>query len=235
MNYTEVMTELAALGKERTKKMYLSNGAVEPLFGVTTGSMKPLKKVIKKDQALAEALYASGNYDAMYFAGVIADANAMTEADYDRWMDQAYCFMLADWVVAVTLSEADIAQKLADKWIASGSELRISAGWSTYCWLLGRLKDDKFDQDKLSTMLDQVKETIHSQPDRAKYSMNNFVYTVGLSYIPLSPKALSVAKDIGEVVIQREHRKPQVLNAFEAIQKELAKGRLGFKRKYVRC
>jgi 3-methyladenine DNA glycosylase AlkD len=111
MEYAEVMTELENLGKERTKKMYLSNGAVEPLFGVTTGSMKPMRKAIKKDQELAEELYASGNYDAMYFAGVIADANAMTEADYDRWMDQAYCFMLADWVVAVTLSEADIAKK----------------------------------------------------------------------------------------------------------------------------
>ncbi len=96
MEYAEVMTELESLGKERTKKMYLSNGAVEPLFGVTTGSMKPMGKAIKIDQDLAEELYASGNYDAMYFAGVIADANAMTEADYDRWMDQAYCFMLAD-------------------------------------------------------------------------------------------------------------------------------------------
>lgn len=47
MEYAEVMTELEALGKERTKKMYLSNGAVELLFGVTTGSMKPMRKAIK--------------------------------------------------------------------------------------------------------------------------------------------------------------------------------------------
>lgn len=211
MEYAEVMTELESLGKERTKKMYLSNGAVEPLFGVTTGSMKPMRKAIKIDQDLAEELYASGNYDAMYFAGVIADANAMTEADYDRWIDQAYCFMLADWVVAVTLSEANIAQEVADKWIASGEELRMSA------------------------MLDQVKETIHDQPERTKHSMSNFVYTVGLSYIPLSEKALAVAEEIGELVIEREHKKPQTLNAYASIQKEIERDRIGFKRKYVRC
>ena len=54
MEYAEVMTELESLGKERTKKMYLSNGAVEQLFGVTTGSMKPKRKAIKIKKDLAE-------------------------------------------------------------------------------------------------------------------------------------------------------------------------------------
>jgi hypothetical protein len=111
----------------------------------------------------------------------------------------------------------------------------MSAGWSTYCWLLGRLKDENFDTDKLSAMLDRVQATIHDQPTRAKHSMNNFVYTVGLSYIPLSEKALEVAAEIGEITIEREHKKPQVLNAYASIQKEIERDRIGFKRKYVRC
>ena len=84
MDVQGVMQELALLGKERMKKMYLSNGAHEPVFGVATGAMKPLSKQIKIDQQLSEELYATGNYDAMYFAGVIADPIAMTEADFDR-------------------------------------------------------------------------------------------------------------------------------------------------------
>ncbi|MGV2805855.1 DNA alkylation repair protein, partial [Clostridium perfringens] len=107
MNVESVMSELEALGKERLKKMYLSKGAREPLFGVATGAMKPIAKKIKINQPLAEQLYATGNYDAMYFAGIIADPKAMTAADYDRWMDAAYFYMLSDYVVAVTLAEAD--------------------------------------------------------------------------------------------------------------------------------
>ena len=133
MDVQEVMQELALLGKERMKKMYLSNGAHEPVFGVATGAMKPLSKQIKIDQQLSEELYATGNYDAMYFAGVIADPIAMTEADFDRWIDQAYFYMLSDFVVAVTLSESPLAQEIADKWIMSGDELKMSAGWSCYC------------------------------------------------------------------------------------------------------
>ncbi|MED4018854.1 DNA alkylation repair protein [Sutcliffiella cohnii] len=235
MDFETVMQELEALGKERTKKMYISNGAREPLFGVATGAMKPMAKKIKINQLLAEELYATGNYDAMYFAGIIADPNAMTESDYDRWMDGAYFYMLSDYVVAVTLSESGIAQDVADKWIASGDELKMSAGWSCYCWLLGNRKDHEFSESKISEMLDRVKNTIHDSPERAKASMNNFLYTVGVSYIPLNEMAIVTAQEIGIVEVKRENKKSSLLNAYENIQKDMDKGRLGFKRKYVRC
>ncbi|PAK40537.1 DNA alkylation repair protein [Peribacillus simplex] len=235
MNVEMVMQELEALGKERTKKMYISNGAHEPLFGVATGAMKPIVRKIKINQDLAEELYSTGNYDAMYFAGIIADPKAMTESDYDRWMDAAYFYMLSDYVVAVTLSESDIAQEVSDKWIASGEELRMSAGWSCYCWLLGNRKDVEFSESKISEMLDLVKHTIHDSPERTKSAMNNFLYTVGISYLPLHEKAVETAKAIGIVEVKRDKKKTSFLNAYESIQKEVGKGKLGFKRKHVRC
>ncbi|RHW39080.1 DNA alkylation repair protein [Neobacillus notoginsengisoli] len=235
MNVEMVMQELEALGKERTKKMYISNGAHEPLFGVATGAMKPIARKIKINQQLADELYATGNYDAMYFAGIIADPKAMTESDYDRWMGGAYFYMLSDYVVAVTLSESDIAQEVADKWIASGEELRMSAGWSCYCWLLGNRPDVEFSDEKISNMLDLVKNTIHDAPERTKSAMNNFVFTVGISYLPLHEKAVETAKEIGTVEVKRPNKKSSLLNAYESIQKEVDKGRVGFKRKYVRC
>jgi hypothetical protein len=235
MDFEMVMKELESLGKERIKKTYISNGAVEPLFGVATGAMKPLAKLIKKNQALADQLYTTGNYDAMYFAGVIADPKEMTEADFERWIDGAYFYMLSDYVVAVTLAETDIAQVVADKWIASGDELKMSAGWSCYCWLLGSRQDSEFSASKLSSMLDQVVNTIHQSPERTKSAMNNFIYTVGISYLPLHEKAVETAKEVGPVEMKRDNKKSSILLASENIQKELDRGKLGFKRKYVRC
>ena len=235
MNLQMVMQELETLGKERTKKMYVSNGAHEPLFGVATGAMKPIAKKIKKNQPLADQLYATGNYDAMYFAGIIADPKAMTEADFERWIEGAYFYMLSDFVVAVTLAETDIAQVVADKWILSGEELRMSAGWCCYCWLLGNRPDSEFSETKIAKMLDQVEKTIHDSPERAKYAMNQFIYTVGISYVPLNDKAVETAKAVGLVEVNRDKKKSSLLLASEKIQKEVDKGRLGFKRKYVRC
>ncbi|AGK54054.1 DNA alkylation repair protein [Bacillus sp. 1NLA3E] len=235
MDFETVMQELEALGSERNKKIYISNGAHEPIFGVATGKMKPIAKKIKKNQPLAEQLYATGNYDAMYFAGIIADPKAMTEADFERWIDGAYFYMLSDFVVSVTLAETDIAQAVADKWIASGEELRMSAGWSCYCWLLGNRPDVEFSESKLANMLDQVKETIHESPDRTKSAMTNFIYTVAISYLPLHDKAVETAKAVGPVEIKRDNKKSTIVRVSENIQRELDRGKLGFKRKYVRC
>lgn len=235
MDFETVMQELAALGKERLKKTYMSNGAHEPLFGVATGEMKPLARKIKINQPLAEQLYATGNYDAMYFAGIIADPRAMTESDFERWIDGAYFYMLSDYVVAVTLAEAAIAQAVADKWIASGEELRMSAGWSCYCWLLGNRPDAEFSAAKIAGMLDQVERTIHGAPDRTKSAMNNFIYTVAISYVPLHAKAVETARAVGPVEIRRGKTTSRLSPATENIKKSLDRGELGFKRKHVRC
>ncbi|MCQ6562748.1 DNA alkylation repair protein [Paenibacillus mendelii] len=235
MNFEMVMQELEALGKERTKKMYVSNGAHEPLFGVATGQMKPIAKKIKKNQSLAEQLYATGNYDAMYMAGVIADPKAMNEADFKRWIDSAYFYMLSDYVVAVTLAETDIAQEVADQWIACGEELRMSAGWSCYCWLLGNRPDHEFSESKLAHMLEIVQNTIHDSPERTKYAMNNFLYTMAVSYLPLHEKAVETAKAVGPVEVKQDKKKSKFLLASDNIQKAVDKGQIGFKRKYVRC
>ena len=235
MDFEMVMQELEALGSERIKKTYISNGANEPLFGVATGKMKPIAKKIKINQTLAEQLYATGNFDAMYFAGIIADPMTMNEADFERWMDAAYFYMLSDYVVAVTLAETKFAQNVSDKWIASGEELRMSAGWSCYCWLLGNRKDGEFDPSKIASMLDQVEKTIHDSPVRTKSSMNNFVYTVGISYVPLHDKAVETAEAVGPVELKRDNKKSSILLASETIQKGIDRGQLGFKRKYVRC
>ncbi|WP_054026544.1 DNA alkylation repair protein [Bacillus sp. FJAT-28004] len=235
MNLEMVMQELEALSKDRTKKIYQSNGAQEPLFGVATGQMKPIFKKTKINQPLAEQLYATGNYDAMYFAGIIADPKAMTAADFERWIDGAYFYMLSDFVVAVTLAEADIAQEVADKWIESGEELKMSAGWSCYCWLLGNRPDDEFSESKIANMLEIVKNTIHDSPERAKYAMNNFIYTVGVSYVRLHDTAVEIAKAVGPVEVKKDKKKSNFLLASERIQKAVDKRELGFKRKHVRC
>ncbi|WP_054957445.1 DNA alkylation repair protein [Paenibacillus dakarensis] len=235
MNFEDVMQELENLGKERLKKMYMSNGAREPLFGVATGAMKPMSKIIKHNQPLAEQLYATGNYDAMYFAGVIADPKAMTEADFERWIDGAYFYMLSDYVVAVTLAETDIAQKVADQWIASGEDLKMSAGWSCYTWLLGSRPDHEFSECKIADLLRAAEKTIHDSPERTKYSMNTFIYTVATSFTALHEQAVETAKAVGPVEVRSDKNKSKFLNASENIQKAVDKRRLGFKRKHVRC
>jgi len=235
MNLSEIMSEIEALGNERTKKRYESQGAKEPLFGVPSGALKPIAKKLMNNQPLAEELYATGNYDAMYLAGMIADPKMMKPADFDRWIAKAYFYMISDFIVSVTLAETEFAEEVADKFIASKDELVMSAGWSCYEWLIGSRKDSEFNRDKLLSMLETVEKSIHSQPNRTRYAMNGFVVAVGVSFIPLHEEAMQVAERIGEVSISFGKKESSVLNAYESIKRATDKGRLGFKRKNVRC
>jgi hypothetical protein len=80
----------------------------------------------------------------------------------------------------------------------------MSAGWSCYCWLLGNRPDGEFSESKLAHMLEIVEKTIHDSPERTKYAMNHFIYTVGVSYLPLHDKAVETAKAVGPVEIKRD-------------------------------
>lgn len=216
----ELMRELEALGTERTKKSYLSRGAREPLFGVATGAMKPLAKQTGIDQALADALWDTGNYDAMYFAGIIANVRAMTEADFERWISGAYSPMVAEHIVSVTLAESDLAQAVASRWIRSGDEIRTSAGWACYEWLLGWRPDEYFERDAVGELLELAATMIDNAPPAVQRIIRDFVVAVGVSYRPLHEEALKTAEAIG---------------AAGPIRTAVEKGRVGFKRRAVRC
>lgn len=84
-------------------------------------------------------------------------------------------------------------------------------------------------------MLDRVERTIHDSPERTKYAMNNFMYTVAVSYLPLHHKAVETANTVGPVEVSRVKNKIKRIDASENIQKAVDKGKLGFKRKHVRC
>lgn len=230
-----VMHELEALGTAHTKKSYLSRGVREPLFGVATGAMKPLKKRIGVNQALAEELWATGVFDARYLAGMIADVDAMTEADFDRWMNDASYAMLADAVVSVTLAESALARSVADRWIHSGDDERAAAGWATYEWLLGWRPDTYFEPQDIQALLNLVAETIHDAAPRVRRAMNNFIVAAGVSYRPLHEQALQTADAIGAVPSDNTSECKPLASAGDQIRKAAEKGRIGFKRRAVRC
>jgi hypothetical protein len=234
MELKEILGQLSALTNERTKKYYVSNGALEPVFGCTISSMKPLFKQLKFNQRLADQLYDTGNYDAMYLAGMIAEPAKMTKQDFDRWIEKAYFYMISDFIVAVTLAEAHIGTEVADVWIDSDKELTISAGWKTYEWMLGTRKNETFDHQRLKELIDMIPIRFDSQPPRAQASMVDFLVAVAISYPPLHEDALRIAKVLGKKEIKLE-AKSRIADPLNDILSQVDKGRLGFKRKHVRC
>src|SRR6266478_3217399 len=99
MTLDQVMSELAAQGSESTKRIFARHGAKEPFFGVKVADLKVVQKKIKGDQALALKLYATGNGDAQYLAGLVAEGAKMTPAQLDSWVKSASWGMISGTIV----------------------------------------------------------------------------------------------------------------------------------------
>lgn len=233
---TEVMEQLEAKGTAQTIKTFARHGApTDKMFGVKVADMKVILKKIKGDQDLAMQLYDTGNSDAMYLAGLLADGAKMTTKQLNDWVKKAPWYMISDYSVAWVASENAKGFELACKWIASKQELVASAGWSTLSSIAGTRDDSELDLGKYLELLEQVETSIHTAKNRVKYSMNGFVIAVGCFIKSLHKQALATAKRIGKVEVDVGDTSCEVPLAADYIAKTVAKRGIGAKRSSPKC
>jgi 3-methyladenine DNA glycosylase AlkD len=235
MTAKEILAELKSLGSEATKKVLKNHGVKEPFFGVKIGDMKPIQKRIKKDYQLALDLFDTGNYDAMYLAGLIADDEKMTKKDLNRWVEKAgdspLCGFTVPWVAAGSPHGYEIAMA----WIDSKKEHVAVAGWTTLGCIVALKPDSELDLAELKRLLARAQKSIHEAPNKVRYTMNNFVISLAIYVKPLSDAAVAAAKKIGKVSVDMGDTACQVPYAPDYIEKARARGNVGKKRKTVKC
>lgn len=234
MTARSLVEELQLLGRESYKKVLLNHGVPEPCFGVKIEELKKIQKRIRKDYRLALELYATGVYDAMYLAGLIADDAQMTKDDLHGWAATA-CGPLAGSIVPWVAAGSPHGRELALEWIGSEKELIAVAGWATLSSLVSIKSDSELDLAGLRDLLDRVLRTIHDAPDPVRYQMNEFVIAVGSYVQPLTRLALQIGETIGPVQVDMGNTACQVPFAPEYIRKVESRGRIGKKRKSAKC
>ncbi|KAB7705502.1 DNA alkylation repair protein [Bacillus aerolatus] len=236
MMYKEVMEKLAEYGSEQTKNTFLRHGAAEPFFGVKVGDLKKhFVKQVKKDQELVYELYASGNSDAMYLAGLCVNPKTMTKEKLEEWVQGAYWYMISEYTVAQAAAESPFALELARGWIESDNEMTAVAGWSTYSNYLSITLDEQIDKEEIAALLKRVERTVHEEKNRVRYVMNNFVICVGAYYLPLHEEAKRVAEVIGKVHVDVGQTACKVPLASDYIKKVEDRQAVGKKRKTCIC
>jgi 3-methyladenine DNA glycosylase AlkD len=235
MTVQEIMTYLQANGSEGIKKILLQHGVKEPFFGVKVEHLKVIQKKVKTDYQLAKDLYATGNADAMYLAGLIADDAQMSKADLQTWLNQATSQNIVEYTVPWVATGSRYGYELALEWIDSTEENVAAAGWSTLANLVSLKPDSELDIPTLKNLLQRVVQKIHSAGNRVRYSMNNFIICAGSYVTELTEAALEAAKKIGTVTVDKNGTASKIPDAGEYIAKVKNKGALGKKKKMVKC
>lgn len=232
---TALLKELEGLGSESYRKVLRNHGARDPLFGVKVGDLQKIRKRIGTDHPLALDLFGTGNYDAMYLAGLIADDARMTQKDLQRWVDKAYCSGIAEYTVAWVAAGSQHGWKLGLKWIDATKDQVAAAGWAALAGVVAIVPDEELDLQQLRKLLQRVQDTIHEERNRVRYTMNGFVMALGIHVTPLKAPALSAARAIGSVTVDVGNTACKVPDAGDYIRKAEARGALGSKRKTVKC
>lgn len=234
MNAKTILDEIRPLGRASYKKVLMNHGVTEPCFGVKIEELKKIQKRIKKDHALALALFDTGVYDAMYLAGLIADESRMTRDDLQHWVEQA-CRALIGFTVAGVAADSPLAREMALTWIESEHEREAEAGWATLAGLVATRDDAKLDLPELKRLLLRVRQEIHRAPNYVRYQMNGFVIAAGCYVRALTEVALQIGTEIGPVSVDMGNTACTVPFAPDYIRKVEKRGAIGKKRKSARC
>ena len=233
---TQVMTALKKKGSPARIQLFAKHGApTDKMFGVSVADMKVVAKQIKGDQELANELYETGNGDAMYLAGMVADGSLMTKRLLDRWAKKASWTMISEYTVPWVATESKHGRTLAIEWMKSKKESVASSGWNTYSGHVAVTPDDQLDLAEIKALLKRIASGIDKAPNRVKYTMNGFVIAVGSYVAPLAKQAKALAKKLGKVEVDQGGTSCKVPLASEYIAKVEKAGRAGKKRKTIKC
>ena len=217
--------------------MYARHGmATERMFGVSIADLKLIAKTIKGQQALACELYETGNLDAMYLAGLVADGSQMTKKQLNGWAEGAVNLqMISEYTVPWVTVENPDARDLAIQWIKSKKERVASSGWCTYAGLVAIKPDEELNLSEIEGLLGTIVKAIDGAQNRVRYTMNGFVIAVGTYVKPLLKQAKASARQIGAVSVDMGDTACNVRPAAAYIEKIEASGRVGQKQKTIRC
>lgn len=232
-----ILSELKKKGKEQTRKIYARHGMnPERLYGVSVADLKVIAKTIKGQQDLACELYETGNMDAMYLAGMVADGSQLSSAQLNKWVKSASDLqMISEYTVPWLAVEHAMARDLGLKWMDSKDEHIAASGWCTYAGLLSIRPDEELDMREIKDLLARVMKQIDAAPNRVKMTMNNFVIAVGAYVRPLLKEAKAAAMQLGAVKVDVGDTACKVPLATAYIEKIEKAGRVGRKRKTLRC
>lgn len=231
----EIMADLKKKGSEQTRTTFARHGAPKDAFGVKVADLKVIAKKIKGNQSLALELYETGNADAMYLAGLVADGSQMTKGQLESWVKAAPWHMISEYTVAWVTAESPHARDLALKWMKSRSDSIASSGWATYAAMVATTEDKDLDLAEMKELLQSVVDQIDKAGNRSRYTMNGFVIAVGTYVKPLLKQAKAAAKKIGKVSVDVGETACKVPLATEYIEKVEARGHIGKKRKTFKC
>ncbi|HTJ42030.1 MAG TPA: DNA alkylation repair protein [Kofleriaceae bacterium] len=228
MDAGAALSALEKAGTEQNRKVYKRHGYPEPLFGVSFATLDKLAKQIGRDQDLAETLWESGNTDARILGAMIADPEAITRDVADRWVAEARCSTLVDYVAKI-VARSPLALPCMSSWVGSDDEWIGRGGWSVMSVLAN--EHPEVPDASFTPYLAVIERKIEAAKNRTREAMNTALIAIGGRSDALATPATAAAKRIGEVEVDHGDTACETPDAVSYIKKMRARAKPAAKKK----
>ncbi|MBC1429739.1 DNA alkylation repair protein [Listeria seeligeri] len=221
ITFDQLDAELGALQNPNTIKIFRNHGCPETLelYGLKIGDLKKIirREKLNKNHELTVQLIESSNSDLIYLGLLAVDPNKLDVAQIEKW-DVAFreTWTMLTFGLASVVSKRDDALTFARKWIKSDYDLTKSMGWQIFTNHIN-------DLPEAAELLALAKETLQSETNRTRYSMNSYIIACGIYKDELYKKALDAAKAVGKVQVDLGKTACKVPDALSYIEKARAR------------
>lgn len=140
-----IMRELKAQSSE-ARRASIARYAIpiDRAFGVGMADIQAIGKRVGRDQALADALWRTGVYEARLLAAYVGDHAALSSAQMDRWCRDFDNWAVCDTLCCALFHRCPHAWRQAEKWAKRRGEFQRRAAFAL---LVGLALHDKHAED----------------------------------------------------------------------------------------
>jgi 3-methyladenine DNA glycosylase AlkD len=195
----EIMATLQGLGTEQNRKIYRKHGAGGDLFGVSFADLAKLAKKLKRNHALAQQLWDTGNYDARNLATMIAEPMRMDEAALNAWATGLTCHGHADLFARNVASSSPSGAACMKDWMNSSMDFVSQCGWDLLA--VRAMNEAALPDSYLESFLETIESGIHAAPNRTRHAMNMALIAIAIRNPALRGKAEAASRRMGKVEV----------------------------------
>jgi 3-methyladenine DNA glycosylase AlkD len=188
----EVLTELASLGNEKTRKQNSKQGAHDNQYGVKLGDIRKLAKKIGLNKELALELWESGNIDARFLAILLLKTEELNTEELNELVSTVQFGRVCDWLNAYIFNKHSSKEQLAEAWINSSHPMTARSAWSIIAEKANK-KVQGLDIDSILGKLESEMKQAH--PD-VQWTMNFALSYIGINYASHRDRAIAIGEDI---------------------------------------
>lgn len=192
MTAGEILERLRALGSDAVRQVNARNGAGEQ-FGVKLGDLRTIAKELKTDPELAEALWKTGNADAMLLSTLIAKPKLIPADELDVRVRLVTYAQLADWLNSYVVKQHPEKEALRQRWMASDDTMARRAGWSLTAERVAKSPEGL----DLGGLLDRIEQEMGGAPEMAQWTMNYVLAEIGIRFPEHRERAIAIGERLG--------------------------------------